>query len=103
MTAGQLLFKRAGGILKDQPLALESFIKFDFAFTLGSALLLYFLATCLWVLVLRDLALSKAYPMMATSFLLVPALAYFQLGESLGAKQLVGLLMIVGGIVLSSF
>jgi drug/metabolite transporter (DMT)-like permease len=51
-----------------------------------------------WMLVLRDLELSVAYPTMAAVFVLVVLGAHFLLGESLTAGRLIGLGLIVSGI-----
>lgn len=54
----------------------------------------------LWVLVLRSLPLSAAYPLVSLSYVLVTALSVFLLHEPLSALKIGGLVLIVGGVVL---
>jgi drug/metabolite transporter (DMT)-like permease len=51
-----------------------------------------------WMLVLRRLELSVAFPAMAAVFVLVGLGAHFILGESLSVARMVGLALIVSGI-----
>jgi drug/metabolite transporter (DMT)-like permease len=69
--------------------------------TLVAALAIYGLATAGWVWQLRTVALSRAYPFMALSFLVVPMLSVFLLGEALEARYWAGTALIVGGILLT--
>ena len=95
--AGQVLFKLAatslqpgGGLLDIAASAVNPYM--------GVALVVYGLATGLWVYVLRDLPLSVAYPFVALSFAVVPVLGWLLLGETLSARYFVGLCLIVAGI-----
>lgn len=66
------------------------------------AVMLYGGATLLWVNILQTLPLSRAYPVMALAFLLVPLAGVVFFGERLDAKYLLGVALIMGGIVLVS-
>lgn len=101
MASGQLLFKRVGMILSVGSNFYSSVTSRDLIVMFGGALLMYFVATVLWVLVLRELPLNKAYPFMALSFVLVPLFSHFYFGDSLNWNQLLGSALIVGGMVLS--
>ena len=73
MSAGQVLFKLAAQSIEFP----ERFDLLLWARALISpvtiaALTLYGVATILWVLVLRDVALSRAYPFIAISLFVVP-------------------------------
>jgi drug/metabolite transporter (DMT)-like permease len=65
------------------------------------ALLLYGLATVLWVFLLQRVALIHAYPFAALAFVLVPfgAAAFF--GERLSGGVLLGSVLIVAGIAVT--
>lgn len=97
ISAGQLLFKLSARSLAsaDGPadlwrLALNPWF-------LG-ALVTYAGATVLWVWLLRELPLSRAYPFFALSFLFVPLLGGLFLGELTNARYWAGIALIVAGI-----
>ena len=65
------------------------------------ALVVYGVATLLWVYVLRTVPLASAYAIFALAFLIVPLLAHFVLGERLEAQTLVGGAIIVVGVIVA--
>lgn len=65
-----------------------------------ASLALYGFATALWIWLLRSVPLSKAYPFMALSFVLVPAAGLLFFGERVTGMYGVGLGLIVFGVVL---
>jgi len=95
---GQFLFKMAGrnvtGNLGKDLWA----IAFDPYFI--SAGTLYAVASFLWVIALNRVDLSKAYPFMASGFIIVPILGYFLLNETLSLNYFIGVAMIFAGIVI---
>ena len=92
LAVGQLLFKLAAsrGALTD--IALSP--------VLWAALVLYGAVTVIWVLLLREVDLSRAYPVMAATYVLVPALSVIVLGEKLGPYYPYGIVLILAGIVM---
>ena len=95
--AGQVLFKlaatslqRGGGLSGIAASAVNRYM--------GLALVVYAVATALWVYVLRDLPLTVAYPFVALAFAVVPILGWLLLGETLSVRYFVGLILIVAGI-----
>ncbi|NOT87231.1 MAG: EamA family transporter [Lysobacter sp.] len=64
-----------------------------------SALVAAFAASLCWMLALKSLDLSQAYPFMALTFLVVSLAAVPLFGESITPLKSVGLVMIVLGIV----
>ena len=97
LALGQILFKMAanalqgGGIWQPQVLV-----------CLCLAFALYGLTSLAWVWVLRDLALSRVYPLMALAFVMVPLGAWLQFGETLDARYFMGMALIVAGVVLTT-
>jgi drug/metabolite transporter (DMT)-like permease len=96
ISAGQVLFKLLGrayasgtGLFAPRSLAL-----------LSLAGLLYVGATAAWIWLLRTLPLSRAYPYMAVSFLVVPLLSWLVLGERLPAAYLAGVALVAAGLFL---
>lgn len=99
---GQLLFKFAAERLVTGHGATRLLVSFVTAPFLA-AVVVYALATLLWVYLLQGLALSRAYPFIALAFALVPLLAWGVLGEPLGARYWLGLtVMLLGLYILST-
>jgi undecaprenyl phosphate-alpha-L-ara4N flippase subunit ArnE len=98
IAVGQLMFKRVSMGLGDahglQAIGLK--LATDPLFIL--ALILYGSATILWVLALREVPLSIAYPFTALAFVLVPVASAFLFGDALGPRYFLGLAMVVGGV-----
>jgi drug/metabolite transporter (DMT)-like permease len=93
LSGGQILFKfAASGLHFGQPRTLLSV-------PLLAALVVYGIATVMWLLVLTRAPLSVAFPFYGITFLLVPLLAAFFLGEPLRMHTLLGGAIILIGIV----
>jgi len=97
IAVGQLLFKMSaqhasqeGGLLAPKP-----------ALILLCALALYAASTLAWVWMLQKTELGRIYPVMALSFVLVPAGSHFLFGESFTARYCMGVALIVVGILLT--
>ena len=96
ISIGQMLFKIVGTSLNAPGPVLSSR-------TISVTLLafaIYGLASLGWICLLRGLPLSRAYPFMALSFCLVPALGYLVLQERLSPTYPIGVLRIIGGVAL---
>ena len=94
MASGQILFKLAagrGGF--DHALSSWQF---------WTACILYGVVTLFWVLLLRKLDLSKAYPIMAATYVIVPLASVLVLDEKVGLTYLMGIALIIAGIVLTA-
>ncbi len=97
LAAGQLLFKLsartlagtdgASGLLR---LAYEPYFLLSLA--------VYGSATVLWVWLLKELPLTVAYPFFALSFVFVPLISLFFLGEQVSLRYWAGIAMIMAGI-----
>ena len=97
---GQLLFKAAAAQWRLDAgawVAVRSLLSPAFI----AALVIYGLATLLWVYALRTVPLAAAFPLYALTFVLVPLLAHFVAGESLSANTLVGGLVIIVGVAIA--
>jgi len=100
LAAGQLLFRRAA--LSVPPLA--SFAGVSALLTSPVfllALALYGLATVLWVGVLQQVPLSRAYPFTALGFVVVPVCGVVFLGERMQWQLAAGLVLIFAGLLLA--
>jgi drug/metabolite transporter (DMT)-like permease len=67
-----------------------------------SSLLATAVAAVCWIAALSQLDLSRAYPFVSASFILVLVLSAIVFGESLTAVKLAGALLIIGGLILGS-
>jgi drug/metabolite transporter (DMT)-like permease len=97
LAAGQMLFK----LTAQRSPTIERFADLRHLFAdpvLWLALVVYGLATLLWVYLLQRVALTYAYPFAALAFVLVPfgAAAFFD--ERLSSGVLAGAALIVAGI-----
>ncbi|MGB3336733.1 MAG: EamA family transporter [Devosia sp.] len=61
-----------------------------------------FLAGVLWLLVIRTMELGYAFPFMAMSFVLIPIAAAIFLKEPFPPIQILGLILVVVGITIST-
>ncbi len=92
---GQLLFKytanawRLAGTFYDSLVIVPAF----------SALTIYGCATLLWIVVLQDAPLSRVYPYMALSFVLVALASWLVLREQIPLGQVAGLALVLGGLL----
>src|SRR6266851_3461163 len=61
---------------------------------------LYVAAAIFYILALRKIPVSTAFPSVAASYAVVAALAHFLWNEPLGWAQIVGIVLISGGVLL---
>jgi len=94
--AGQVLFKaganavsQSGSVLAARP-----------AFLLLTAFAVYFFTSMGWMLLLRKAPLGQLYPVMALSFVLVPAASFLLFGEQFSSRYFAGVALIVAGVIL---
>jgi drug/metabolite transporter (DMT)-like permease len=98
LAVGQVLFKVAARTFQTSPAHwLENFLNVR----LLLALAVYFIATVMWLLVLKVTPLRIAYPFAALAFVLVPLLAHFFLRESLTWNTFAGAALIALGVWVS--
>ena len=64
------------------------------------AFLLMGLGSIIWIILLRNIELSRAYPFMALCFILVPLLGFIFFNEQLSTPYLIGTMLIIGGITI---
>lgn len=95
--AGQILFKLAAQRLRPgasiwvqatEPMLLAAFA-------------LYGALAIVWILIVRELPLSAAYPFVALSFVVTPLFAWLLLGEKLNPAYLIGIAFICTGVIIT--
>lgn len=98
LSIGQILFKLAARGFSSEAGLMQQFTGNPF---LWSALLVYGLATGLWIALLRQLPLNVAYPFAALAFFFVPLLGHWFLDEPLRWQNMLGALVIMLGVWIS--
>lgn len=96
---GQVLFK-----LTSERLLASGHVPFYSIFfqpTFILALAIYASATLIWIFVLKTVPLGYAYSFMALTFVIVPALAMWLLGEPLTLKYALGTAFIMIGMIVA--
>lgn len=105
-TYGQLVIKWQ--VMIDRPPVLQILEKLPpvvqllFRPWIISALVAAFLASLCWMVAMSRLELSRAYPFMALNFLLVGILAVPFFNETMTRPKLIGLLLVILGLIVSS-
>lgn len=96
IVGGQLLFKLIANRAVANPGAslVEQWVTWPFFL----ALVIYGLATMIWIWVLRYVELNAAYPIYALAFVLLPIAAHFLYQEPWGWRHLAGGVLIVAGV-----
>lgn len=97
---GQLLFKTTAGRMGGRPMS-EWAVDWNVIVPFGISMFIYAGATLLWIMALRELALSRAYMFMSLSFVIVPILSALIFGEKLTLGYLFGLGLIILGLVIT--
>ena len=102
LACGQVMFKAAAQSIKG-PIGfdLHTILQFVFNPYLLLSITIYGIATLLWVLVLRDTELSKAYLTVGLSIVFVAIAGTFLLREPLSARLLIGTAIILVGLVIA--
>lgn len=98
LSTGQILFKLSASQIDFR---LAKFIPSLLNPTLIIALVIYGVATVLWLAVLKTTPLSVAYAFTSLAFFLVPILSSVFLHEALKARTFVGAIFIICGVYIS--
>ena len=98
ISIGQVLFKISAGKIDD--LKHPWMILFDKFFIL--ALIFYGVSTIMYVFALKYVPLNKGYMFMSLAFILVPILSYCFLCEPVNLQYIMGILLIIAGVLLTS-
>lgn len=103
---GQLILKWRMNQMPDVPTEMiEKFKVLFFAIFdpyIFSSFAAAFIASLTWMAALREFEISKAYPMMALSFVGVTIISYFMFNESFNWMKVVGTILVVAGVIVIS-
>ena len=87
---------------------IETIAKFRFLFFsifdpyIFSSFVAAFLASLTWMAALREFEISKAYPMMALSFVGVSVISHYLFLESMNWMKVIGTILVVLGVIVIS-
>ena len=96
ISAGQVLFKTAAERLA----ANGGQLTFPVLSVISLSLLIYGVATLGWIWILQWYPLSRIYPLMALSFVLVPVAGVLIFGERITFSYIAGTALLLGGLFL---
>lgn len=99
-TAVQIVFKLAATQLGDGAFDAGWLAAAASSATVWCAVLLYFTVFVLWMLILQQIDLSRAFPLTALTYVTVPAAGMLFFHESLSFEQAGGIALILAGVVL---
>jgi drug/metabolite transporter (DMT)-like permease len=100
LSAGQMLFKMAATSME---FSSAGFVDSLLNTKLIVALIVYFVATIMWLIVLKVTPLRIAYPFVSLAFIVVPILAHYVLGESINWNTFAGAALIGAGVLVSVY
>lgn len=100
MAAGQILFKRVSMDMLPAE-GWRSFLALGTNLWFILAISIYIFATLLWIGVLREMPLSRAYPFIAIGFVLVPLAGHLFFAEALDTRYFIGVGLIIAGIAMT--
>lgn len=97
LASGQVLFKMTASTLPPMT-SVQSVFGLALNVWFWMAMVLYGLATLLWIFILQQVPLSLAYPFAALGFVIVPAAGFLIFKEPVNLAYILGALMIIGGL-----
>jgi multidrug transporter EmrE-like cation transporter len=102
LACGQILFKAAAQSIRG-PIGFDAQTLFQLASNpfLLLSLAIYFVAALYWVLLLREIELSKAYLIIAVALVLVPLAGTFLFREPFTTRLFLGIVIILVGLAVA--
>lgn len=97
---GQILFKMTSETLNGSEPYIVSLLKSP---VFWIAIALYGSATIAWIVVIKNVPISRAYMFMALTYVFVPGLSAAFLGEEISATNAVASLLIICGIAVTAY
>jgi drug/metabolite transporter (DMT)-like permease len=102
MALGQLLFKLGADNIQQFTNLPNYLYQIVSSGKLISACVIYALAIFIWVWALTQAPLSRIYPFTALAYVLTPLFAYLILDEKVNLQFLLGTLLLLAGIIIST-
>jgi drug/metabolite transporter (DMT)-like permease len=102
LAVGQVLFKRVGMSISGVPIS-EALLVILRQPLFYASLLIYGLATLLWIWILSRVPLSQAYPWVALTIFLVAFFGWWFFGERPSPVFWLGLVLVMIGVVITQY
>lgn len=99
-TAVQVVFKMAGDTLGSGSFDLSWAAAAFSSPLMWAAIGLYFAVFILWMMVLQDMEISRAFPLQALTYVTVPAIGVMFFNETLALQHTIGIALILSGVLL---
>lgn len=99
-TGTQLAFKWGADGLGDMDFGLALLARSMTLPGVWMAVLGYLGTFVVWMAILRDMPLSRAFPMTGLVYITVPLFAWGAFGEEIGLLRAAGIALIIGGVIL---
>lgn len=100
ISVGQILFKMTSSSLGARDSIVIALLRNP---TFWTAMVLYGCATIAWILVIKAIPISRAYMFMALTYVFVPLLSAFFIGEKIEASNVLAVCLILSGVAVSAF
>jgi multidrug transporter EmrE-like cation transporter len=98
-SVGQLFLKIGSADLKLSRGLVAAALSFILNINIVISLVCFFSSMVIWVLVLKRMELSIAYPMVSLGYIITMVLAYIFLNEPLRLGKLLGTVLIIFGVI----
>lgn len=106
ITTGQVLWKiaidRNGGLVNSKLSIIDNISRLLFSPYMIFGLVVYSIATILWMYLLGRYEYSYIYPMMAITYVIAFLYAMIFFNETIGLEKMVGVILIIIGIIFIS-
>ncbi len=99
----QLAFKIGGNSLEGVPSGFGWLAQALQTPIVWSAILGYIAVFCSWIFILKEMELSKAFPITSLTFITVPLLSRIVFDETIGPMRALGIVIILAGVGLLSW
>jgi multidrug transporter EmrE-like cation transporter len=102
LAVGQVMFKRVGMAIRGQPL-LDSVFYLLSSPTLYMVVSIYVLSTFLWIWILSQIPLTRAYPWVAVGMAIVPLLRRYVFDEGVEPLFWLGISLFLVGLIITQY
>ncbi len=99
----QLAFKIGGNSLEGVPGGFGWLAQALQTPIVWSAIFGYIAVFCSWIFILKEMELSKAFPITSLTFITVPLLSWIVFDETIGPMRALGIVIILAGVGLLSW
>lgn len=96
MSIGQIIYKEISLEFSLNGIGYKSIILFSVS------ILIYFSMSILWIYLIKDIPISRAYSFTALAYVFVPIIAYFTYNENISIPTILGMILIIIGVSITA-